>query len=203
MINRSRIRPITKERGPGRPREFDVGDALGRVTDLFWAKGYEAVSVRDLAAAAGVNIQSLYAAFGDKREIYKAAIERYERDVVDRAVDMLKGPRPARARLGALFGGVIDAAAQGDRRGCFLCNAVVEQSGEGEFADALSARFRRLEDALAAALGDDPQYAKDEKARRRAAQHLLAAYVGMRVLARGGASLASLKNMREAALAAV
>jgi TetR/AcrR family transcriptional repressor of nem operon len=204
MIDRSRIPPVTKARGagPGRPREFDADAALGKMTDLFWERGYEAVSVRDLAAAAGVNIQSLYAAFGDKRQIYEAAIARYERDVVDKALAMLAAPGPPRARLDALFSGVIDAAVAGDRRGCFLCNAVVDRPGDGEIAGALARGFARLEDALAAALAGDPRYAKDGKARRRAAQHLLAAYVGMRVLARGGARVAALKNMRDAALAA-
>lgn len=193
----------SEPKGPGRPREFDMGAAMGKMTDLFWAKGYEAVSIRDLAAAAGVNIQSLYAAFGDKRAIYKGAIERYERDVVDKALELLAGPGAPRGRLSALFDGVVDAAQSGDRRGCFFCNAVVEQSDDEEFSGALSQRFRRLEDAIARTLGDDPQYSKDEKARRRAAQHLLAAYVGMRVLSRGGASIAALKNMKDAALAAV
>src|SRR3989449_11576985 len=62
----------------GRPREFDHDAALERAIDVFWRHGYEATSVSDLTSAMGINPPSLYAAFGDKEQLFLEAVERYE-----------------------------------------------------------------------------------------------------------------------------
>ena len=60
----------------GRPREFDDGDALDAAMDCFWRDGYEATSVRDLAARMGITGTSLYNAFGDKRSLFRQVLQR-------------------------------------------------------------------------------------------------------------------------------
>src|SRR5271155_2866813 len=67
-----------KEQGVmGRPREFDTDTALEKAMRLFWAKGYEGTSVADLTGTLGISRPSLYAAFGDKQSLFRAALERY------------------------------------------------------------------------------------------------------------------------------
>jgi AcrR family transcriptional regulator len=61
----------------GRPREFDVDQALDRALDVFWRNGYEGTSISDLTAAMRINPPSLYAAFGNKAELYRKALDRY------------------------------------------------------------------------------------------------------------------------------
>ncbi|WP_067853681.1 TetR/AcrR family transcriptional regulator [Nocardia shimofusensis] len=61
----------------GRPRAFDRTEALRRAMEVFWEHGYEATSMSDLTAAMGINSPSLYAAFGDKEALFRAAIELY------------------------------------------------------------------------------------------------------------------------------
>jgi AcrR family transcriptional regulator len=61
----------------GRPREFDVDQALDRALDVFWRNGYEGASVADLTAAMGINPPSLYAAFGNKAGLFRKALDRY------------------------------------------------------------------------------------------------------------------------------
>jgi TetR/AcrR family transcriptional repressor of nem operon len=96
----------------------------------------------------------------------------------------------------------VDAARRGDRRGCFLCNAAVDRAGDdAEAAEFVTVMLKRIEDAIAAALSDHPLYGKNPGERRRAAQRILADYLGMRVLARSGAPVAALRNIREGALA--
>ena len=60
-----------------RTREFNYDEALESATRLFWEKGYEATSIQDLVAATGVNRASLYETFGDKRELFRKALERF------------------------------------------------------------------------------------------------------------------------------
>ena len=61
----------------GRPRAFDKDDALQAAINVFWAKGYEGASMRDLTQAMGINSPSLYSVFGDKRKLYLEAINKY------------------------------------------------------------------------------------------------------------------------------
>src|SRR5688572_33014639 len=63
----------------GRPREFDMSVALDQALDVFWRNGYESTSIADLTAAMGVNPPSLYACFGNKEGLFRAALDRYER----------------------------------------------------------------------------------------------------------------------------
>src|SRR5512143_3958779 len=61
----------------GRPRAFDRDQALDRALDVFWRKGYEGASICDLTEAMDINPPSLYAAFGNKEEVFRKALDRY------------------------------------------------------------------------------------------------------------------------------
>jgi AcrR family transcriptional regulator len=61
----------------GRPREFDADKALESAMEIFWRKGYEGTSLSDLTEAMGINRPSLYAAFGNKEELFRKALARY------------------------------------------------------------------------------------------------------------------------------
>jgi AcrR family transcriptional regulator len=61
----------------GRPREFDIDDALDRALQVFWRKGYEGASMNDLTESMGITRPSLYAAFGNKETLFRKAFDRY------------------------------------------------------------------------------------------------------------------------------
>src|SRR5580765_1480203 len=62
---------------PGRPRAFDTDVALERAMHVFWAKGYEGASLSDLTRAMRINRPSLYAAFGNKEQLFGKVLDRY------------------------------------------------------------------------------------------------------------------------------
>ncbi len=61
----------------GRPREFDTEKALDEAMEVFWRHGYEGATITELTGAMGINPPSLYAAFGSKEGLLKAALDRY------------------------------------------------------------------------------------------------------------------------------
>lgn len=185
----------------GRPREFDEEQALAQVLDVFWVKGFEGTSMSDLVAATKLKKGSLYAAFGDKRAIYLKALALYDRIAIDEAVRVLTGAGSAQERIAAFLEMAISPVVlHKDRRGCFLCNASVDQAEvDAEANRAVKAMFRRLERAVATLLAQSGQ-AHDEKQRYGEVQHILAAYFGLRVLAKGGQPVRALKAAKDAAL---
>ena len=73
-----------------RPQEFDTAQALSAAMHVFWRKGYEATSLADIMAATGLSKSSLYAAFGDKRSLFLAALSAYQ---TERMAYMATGSR--------------------------------------------------------------------------------------------------------------
>jgi len=67
----------TAAKQPGRPRAFDPDTALERAMHVFWAKGYEGASLSDLTQAMRINRPSLYAAFGNKEQLFSKVLDRY------------------------------------------------------------------------------------------------------------------------------
>src|SRR3954452_1519312 len=68
---------ITQKAPIGRPRGFDADEALERAMMVFWEQGYEGASLTDLTRAMGISTTSMYAAFGNKEELFRKALQRY------------------------------------------------------------------------------------------------------------------------------
>ena len=92
----------------GRPREFDADEALDRALEVFWRKGYEGASLSELTEAMGINRPSLYAAFGNKEELFRKALDRYADGPAAYTREALKAPT-ARAVVERLLRGAADA----------------------------------------------------------------------------------------------
>src|ERR1700730_3746747 len=95
------------KRPPGRPRSFDPNAVLDRAIPVFWAKGYDGASFRDLTSTMGISAPSLVAAFGDKRGLFDAAVARYAETVAAKPMTALEGTDALRDRLSAFFAAVI------------------------------------------------------------------------------------------------
>lgn len=190
-----------KRQAMGRPREFDVDEALDRAMRVFWAKGYEGTSLDDLLAAMRIGRGSLYKAFTDKRSLYLATLRRYDAEVVGRAVRELRGGAgDGKERIARLLQSVADAVENGnDRTGCFLCNASVDQAPHDEsVAVQVRASIDRLEAAFFEALGSGGYEDAERKSR---AKQLTAEYFGLRVLAKTGGEVAQLRSLIDAIVA--
>lgn len=171
-----------------RQKTFAPDDALDKAMRLFWKRGYHATSIQDLVEATGVNRASLYDTFGDKEQLFLAAVERYLAEVNRvRLAKLRANPSPKDALTG-YFGDLIDfATGEGRRLGCLLTNSAIEF---GEQREGLGRRlyglFDEAEETLvelierAQARGEIPK----ERDSRAAARFLLTMINGMRVMSR-------------------
>ncbi|MEC9434857.1 MAG: helix-turn-helix domain-containing protein [Pseudomonadota bacterium] len=185
--------PASARQGPGRPREYDPDRALGAVLGVFKARGYEAASLEDLTAAAGLSRSSFYAAFGSKRGALLAALDLYleaGETALDRAAaaDPEAGPRDAIRR-------VVDTmfAADVHRAGCFVVDMSAELGARdieaaGKINDSIARKARFLAGLAAPLVG--------EAAAEGRARAALALYLGAAAMRKAGAPVTDVDALK-------
>ncbi|MBS0478290.1 MAG: TetR/AcrR family transcriptional regulator [Proteobacteria bacterium] len=144
-------------RSRGRPRKFDPADALKAASERFRTHGYAATSLDDLVEATGLARPSLYAAFGDKRALYLAALDRTI-DRVGKSFDtLIASGLPLAESLAAMFRFVIDGYLTGEAgpSGCIMistsaASAVDDPAVRERLAAFLAIEDQRIEELLAA-----------------------------------------------------
>jgi len=189
--------------GLGRPRTFALDDAARDAMEVFRERGYEGASLPDLIAGTGLSRGSLYKAFGDKKALLLAALDRYMDEGLTLTAQQLAQPGSARA---ALRTSLLRHAAQSSdgagRRGCLVVAMATEQAAhDPEIAARARAMFERLQQLYAAAIvrgqagGEFPD--RDAQA---LARFLVCQIQGMRVLGKTGAAEAEMVAVVDNAL---
>jgi AcrR family transcriptional regulator len=108
-------------RSRGRPRSFDETGALEKATQVFWAKGYDGVTIDDLVAGMGVGRPSLYSVFGDKRAIFLRVLKMYAEKKGARAAKALFSPPTLRDALVSFLRHAVESATEeGSATGCLM-----------------------------------------------------------------------------------
>jgi AcrR family transcriptional regulator len=192
------------KRPRGRPRAYDPEHALMRATDAFWQAGFSGTSLDDLSTATSMNRPSLYGAFGDKRAMYLATIDRYVTKGFDGMVQALDFKLPLAEGLRRVYYGALSIYLPEKEapRGCFLIGTAATEAvrdreiqsrlcdGLRQFDSAFEARFRH---AIASGeIGDVDPVAQSRLA--SAVLHTLA------IRSRAGDSRAALKATADAAI---
>jgi AcrR family transcriptional regulator len=182
----------------GRPREFDTQKALDEAMEVFWRHGYEGATIAELTGAMGINPPSLYAAFGSKEGLLKAALDRYSEKRSEFTREVLSAPT-AREAVEQLLLWIADVHTDPDNPpGCLLvagglaCGAGAENvpfelaARRAHTEDQLCDRFVRAKQEGDLAADADPA---------ALARYLSAVIAGMGVLASSGANRDHLRQI--------
>lgn len=191
-----------------RPREFDAEEALERAMQVFWSKGYEAASLQDLTTAMGLSKSSFYGAFGCKRDVFLAAIQRYGDTVAGKGASaVIEAAGGGKAGIAAVFRRYVnDVLEHGDTRGCFLNSSAVEMGPRDEDCAGRIARGQaRVEEAFFAAVEQGRQRGEisAREDARSLARYLTSSLNGLMVMAKANHSRFALEDVVRVTLSAL
>ncbi len=141
---------VDKPKKRGRPRAYDPGEAIARAADAFWKAGYSGTSLDDLAAATGMNRPSLYAAFGDKRDLYLKTLEYYRDESRLLVRKVVEDDPPLREFLTRFYKVALDIYLQGEgrARGCYSIGTAATEAAVDARVRAFLAESMRSTDAF-------------------------------------------------------
>jgi AcrR family transcriptional regulator len=195
-----------QRRVAGRPREFDANVALDKAVRLFWRHGYEATSMADLVASLGIGAPSLYAAFGNKAQLFAKALERYAATFSVTLYDVIGDPSlTTLAAVEKLFDQAARQFSEPDTPGgCFMYSAAAAVSPTSGAIEALlrgkRAEFEaRLAERLMQGISRGDMRSSINPV--ATAKYLNCILQGMSLQARDGARYADLKSIVQRALA--
>jgi TetR/AcrR family transcriptional repressor of nem operon len=132
-------------------RQFNEEAVLEKVLEVFWAQGWQATSMAQLAAASEVQRGSLYHAYGSKEQLFRMAFERYSTGVLAASRAALSGPTVRLALQNFFKVSIDDMTGHLPPRGCFTTKTAVESEHLGE---EIQSRVRSLVAGLEGVLVD-------------------------------------------------
>lgn len=192
--------------GMGRPREFDAETALDQAMEVFWRHGYEGATIAQLTEAMGINPPSLYACFGNKEGLLKAALDRYTKLRNVWMDEVVAAPTAREVAERMLMGIAEKQTDPANPPGCLLVQGGIAcGTGSENVPFELAARRAENEDQLrerfvrAKAEGD----LKDTADPAALARYVSAVSVGMGVMASSGADREALRQVASVAVQAV
>ncbi|MDZ4142755.1 MAG: TetR/AcrR family transcriptional regulator [Methylotenera sp.] len=168
-----------------RPAEFERETVLREAMDVFWRKGYNTTSIKDLVDATNIQPGSLYWAFGNKQKLFLAAVNCYRQDIQRLVKTTLKADLPPLQRIEQFFHGLVaHTTNNGSNNGCLLINTLLEVAeDDNAISEVITQTFNQLEAGFAQVLTLAQQYGEisANKNPENLAKLLIVGMFGLRV----------------------
>ncbi len=139
-----------------RPHTYNRQHVLEAAMQLFWYKGYEGTSVKDLVDATGLQPGSLYSAFENKRQLFCESLELYFELLYAEVKGALEAETSAEKRIRTLFDKVVMGYLMStENKSCLLVNTLLEiPFDEKEIRSRISSMFNKIEKEICNVLGE-------------------------------------------------
>ena len=130
--------------------KFNRDRVIDMATNLYWEKGFHGTSMRDLQAAIDMRPGSIYAAFGSKDALFKAALTHYtDLGIAQLAQCYEQSSSPIEA-IKAFVKQLVGKQTDAPSRICMLVKTVAELTDEqAELLQAAQANLKKIEHELA------------------------------------------------------
>lgn len=148
MVQKKLMEPKAEGKRRGRPRAYDPQVAIARAAETFWKAGYAGTSLDDLVVATGMNRPSLYAAFGDKRDLYLKTLEHYRDEGRALARHALAGEPALRVFLKRFYDKALALYLEGGPRGCYSIGTAATAAAVDDGVRAFLAESMRSTDSF-------------------------------------------------------
>jgi len=137
-----------------RTRKFDPGTALTQAVDLFSSKGYSETSMEDLVQATGVSRYGLYGTFGNKRELFEQALERYAEGMGKQSFLRLLEPDATLDHIRTIFRErTWDMCCEHENKGCLFIHTAMEMAPHDQDLKEILQKFmKRMSKAFSVGL---------------------------------------------------
>ncbi|MCP5096573.1 MAG: TetR/AcrR family transcriptional regulator [Chloroflexi bacterium] len=186
----------------GRPRAFNKENALEAAMLVFWRNGYPGTSLADLTHAMAINKPSMYAAFGNKEQLFNAALAQYISQYnYPISENLFAANQSIAQRLTAYLKSVSRLYSQPDLpAGCMMVNSMCESSGDNLpqsthklILDINKKTKQRLIDLFTEEQAEGNL--KSDRSPQTFAHYLMSIVSGMAVISRDGATAEQLDEM--------
>jgi len=190
-----------------RTRTFDPSAALSQAVDLFSSKGYSDTSMDDIVRATGVSRYGIYGTFGNKRELFEQALDRYADRMGKASFLRLLEPDASLVHIRKIFDErVSDMCDAEERRGCLFVHTTMQLAPEDEELRGVVQKFmKRMSKLFSIGLesAKDKGEVKQDLDVRAAGDQLTSTMFGLAVLGRTGFSREALDGIVDATLASL
>ena len=193
---------VEQYKSVGRPRKFEEDRVLETVMGLFWEKGYEGTSLKDLCSVTGLHKGSLYQAFGDKHQLFLKALGYYmDQSFKDVAASAYLYDSPM-ANLRSLLDEITAKCIEGD--GCMIVNSLVEMAPHDPEVKQMIDQSYAMKQRFLTDLIDKAKRAGEitiKQEPERLAAVLMVTLAGLAAAVKGFSSTDSIKHVLEDVLA--
>jgi TetR/AcrR family transcriptional repressor of nem operon len=190
-----------------RTRTFDPSSALTSAVELFASKGYAETSMEDIVQATGVSRYGLYSAFGNKRELFEQALERFADGMGKQSFLRLLEPDASLDHIRKIFDErVTDMCCLKEHKGCLFIHTAMELAPQDdEIRGVLQNFMKRMSKAFSIGLESAKERGEVRKdVDVRAAGDLLTSTMfGLAVIGRTGFEAATLNGIVDNTLASL
>ena len=187
----------------GRPRVFDMDEALDKALKIFWERGYEGASLAELTETLGINKPSLYAAFGNKEELFHKALLKYATGPVAFVKDVIDEPTAYKVAEAFLVKAAEFLTDPQHPKGCMIVQGALSSGESAEIVRNVLIKYRASYESLLAERFTKAKQEGDlssDADPRNLAKYLATLHQGMSVQATSGASREELLEMGNLAL---
>lgn len=189
----------------GRPRVFDMDEALDKALQIFWKRGYEGASLAELTEALGVNKPSLYAAFGNKEELFMKALSKYVAGPVAFVREVINEPTARDVAQRFLYQAAEFLTEPTHPKGCMVVQGALSGGESAEMIKSVLIQYRTAYEKVLTKRFEQAKQDGDlssDADPQTLAKYLATMHQGMSVQATSGASKEELRAIADLALSA-